>query len=268
MKWIPEVTSLGPDPEITQGLLKDAGYQFVPDDEGFPPGPQWHLYAEQWETLDLADVKMAATELAACLRSIPVDQVGSEKPVIEFGEVLRPRDDGNGYERVTTTISLGFTARVESLLTIAPVGGPTGSPEEGATQRAEVRQTRLRTIQRAGPYLRAALRDKDVRDVYRRLDSPMTLLRLRQIYELIVDNIGGDYHALPQLVPLAERSRFQKDMTRFWDSIHDPRVFPDNALHALPNYRKKPKPPAHPMYESEACDFVRQLVEQWVKAKA
>ena len=56
MKWILQIASLGPNPELTRGLLEDQGYQFVKDVEGFPEARgEGYLTFDRWETLGTAD---------------------------------------------------------------------------------------------------------------------------------------------------------------------------------------------------------------------
>ena len=103
------------------------------------------------------------------------------------------------------------------------------------------------------PRLVSAFLDERARKVQRFLQQDLTPKRMYDIYELIRDDFGGNMNNLAS----------DKDWTRFTRSVNHQEVFGDDSRHIA----SKEKPPANPMYLSEAQAFISKVADSWFRRK-
>lgn len=214
-----------------------------------------YLTSDQFELLS---TNTEVWEVAKRIRDI-VFEVSNGFPdarmSFQLGDYYEQREDGSRctYEVVYSgSVSLGRGCVDGATTTDASIHEIT--EEERARLEAErLEREHQEKLALVLPRLVSAFLDERARKVQRFLQQDLTPKRMYDIYELIRDDFGGNMNNLAS----------DKDWTRFTRSVNHQEVFGDDSRHIA----SKEKPPANPMYLSEAQAFISKVADSWFRRK-
>ena len=211
------------------------------------------------DQFELLSTNTEVWEVAKRIRDI-VSEVSNGFPdarmSFQLGDYYEQREDGS-----RCTYEVAYSGSVSPGRGCVDAGTTTDTPiyeiteEERARLEAErLERERQEKLALVLPRLVSAFLDERARKVQRFLQQDLTPARMYHIYELIKDDLGKK-----KLDNLASK----KDWERFSHSVNHQEVFGDDSRHIA----SKEKPPANPMYLSEAQAFISKVADSWFRRK-
>lgn len=237
MRWAVKISDIASE-DILADVLTEVGFNLSVD----------MLSGEPFEAfLDWKDVSDAAHDLAHNIRELARLSPEFE---LSFSAGAVHEYDADGKEVHVHNMVYAEGTAICMSASVVGVSSVTSSlsPEEQAEMERKGRAAR------AAELLRAATCSDMVLTIMRLLDGEPGTLELGHVHALVLDDMNGD---------LSEFTT-KKQLTRFKQSINDPRVLGLKARHAVTNTA----PPAEPMTLEEATLFIKLVAEKWIKAKA